>query len=513
MTHATIIPDITIELDGYELAPESPGPLASLEVRRILGTPDLCELTFEELPGGQPLGTSLFGKSMKVTLDGFSDPLFVGEVTGVEHGYGANNLRETRIRGYDLLHRLKKSQPVRVHTDATAKSIAEELGATLGVAVEASYDGPAWPVLIQYRQSDLEFLVDVAQRCGLYPMLQGTDLKLITLEGDGDSDPLVLGEALLEVRIDVSGAPGCGEVAASGWDTSLVELREGSASGSSAGSDIEAGRVPLPSSTDASRTLVDEATASEDHAEFLAQAELDRRAAEEVVLRAVAEGDPRLRPGIRVEVKGVLDDLVGSYVLTSVGHRIDRDVGFVSELSTEVPPSRVRPRSAITSIGVVSAIDDPEEIGRLRVRLPAYGDVETGWIPALSPGAGEGKGLMTLPDVDDHVLCIFGNEDPARAFVLGGLYGAGGPPDSGIEEGSVRRYTLLTPGNHRVLLDDDKQLVRIEDTTGSFVEMSPEGVRLHAAVDMQIDAPGKAIIVRSKTVDFVRAPEVEETEA
>jgi phage baseplate assembly protein gpV len=148
----------------------------------------------------------------------------------------------------------------------------------------------------------------------------------------------------------------------------------------------------------------------------------------------------------------------------------------------------------------------------VRVKLPTYGDLETDWIGVLSPGAGEGKGLMTLADVDDHVLVAFSHDDPARAFVLGGVYGGVGPPDTGIEGGVVRRYSLLTPGGQRLMLNDEGSLVRLQDSNGSFVEMSPEGVRLHSAVDLQIDAPGRAITVRAKTVDFVRAEAPEEVE-
>ncbi|MDQ4124308.1 MAG: type IV secretion protein Rhs, partial [Actinomycetota bacterium] len=99
------------------------------------------------------------------------------------------------------------------------------------------------------------------------------------------------------------------------------------------------------------------------------------------------------------------------------------------------------------------------------------------------------------------------HEDPARAFVLGGLYGADGPPDAGVVDGDVRRFTFLTSGGHKVVLDDEKSSLRLEDTTGSFLEMSPSSVRLHSEANLQIDAPGKAVVVRGKTVDFLRADE------
>jgi phage gp45-like len=84
------------------------------------------------------------------------------------------------------------------------------------------------------------------------------------------------------------------------------------------------------------------------------------------------------------------------------------------------------------------------------------------------------------------------------------LYAARGTPDAGIEQGSVKRYTLLTPGGQRIKLDDTGQVIRLENSDGSFVELSPEKVSVHAARDLEIEAPGKAIVIRGNTIDFQR---------
>jgi hypothetical protein len=45
-------------------------------------------------------------------------------------------------------------------------------------------------------------------------------------------------------------------------------------------------------------------------------------------------------------------------------------------------------------------------------------------------------------------------------------------------------------------------VIRLENSDGSFVELSPEKVTVHAARDLQIEAPGKAIVIRGSTIDF-----------
>ena len=63
--------------------------------------------------------------------------------------------------------------------------------------------------------------------------------------------------------------------------------------------------------------------------------------------------------------------------------------------------------------GVVKSVDDPDQLGRVQVTLPTLGDIESAWMEVLSVGAGSGKGLVALPDVDDSVLVLLIHGDPA----------------------------------------------------------------------------------------------------
>ena len=122
----------------------------------------------------------------------------------------------------------------------------------------------------------------------------------------------------------------------------------------------------------------------------------------------------------------------------------------------------------------------------------------------LDLGAGAGKGLTLVPDVDDTVLVLLAHEDPAEGVVLGGLYGVAGPPDAGIDQGNVRRFSLHSRSGHKVTLDDARRSVRIEDATGSFLQLSPEGVQLRASVPLTLEAPGQQIVIRGEQIDFRR---------
>jgi uncharacterized protein involved in type VI secretion and phage assembly len=104
--------------------------------------------------------------------------------------------------------------------------------------------------------------------------------------------------------------------------------------------------------------------------------------------------------------------------------------------------------------------------------------------------------------VGDRVLVAFAHEDPATGLVVGGLYGTGGPPDPGVADAAVRRFSMRTSGGQWITLDDENQKLRLEDVTGSSVELSPDRVSVHAAVDLTIEAPGRAVVIRANSVDF-----------
>src|SRR5438067_1586501 len=96
------------------------------------------------------------------------------------------------------------------------------------------------------------------------------------------------------------------------------------------------------------------------------------------------EGNVRLQPGTRVEIEGVAEAVTGTYVLTAVTHTVERNRGFISEISSELPMPPDRSKAASATLGIVTAVNDPDNLGRVQVSLPAYGNVETDWMGVLA---------------------------------------------------------------------------------------------------------------------------------
>lgn len=495
-----------VKVDGAALSEPTAGALEEIRVQRRLSCSSVCELTFviTRDPVDEVYDLRI-GSSVEISLPQVSRSLFSGEITAIKHHYHADHGQTVHVRCYDKLHRLRKKQPVRTHVQITPAELARELVADIGLTVECEEDGPLTQYLLQYQQSDFDLLADVCRRSGLYLTLRGDVLHLITLRGIGGPIDLALGTTLLEARFELNADTACRSITAKGWDAWKVEAHEARADDPRSGRAVAAEAPPDRFDASGERTLTDEVFPDDLHARAVAQGELDLRAAREVTVWGIAEGDIALAPGGQIVVSGVTDDFSGSYVLTSVCHRIDRRSGFVSEISTAPPTFKAEPKNASVVWGTVTSVDDPEKMGRVRAKLPTFGEVETDWMGVMAAGAGASKGFVILPDVDDQVLVLFLGGDMSQSIVLGGLYGANGPGDYGVDGSSVRRYLIGTPGGQRIKLDDSGECVRFENKGGSFVDLAPEKFLLHSAVPLQIEAPGREIVISGKTIDFRQA--------
>ncbi|MET0772768.1 MAG: phage baseplate assembly protein V [Candidatus Limnocylindrales bacterium] len=517
-------PQVRLEVGGTTLPGPTAAALVALHVRQVLAEPSLCELVFAQPPGPLDAADTLTpGATLGVTIAGQATPLFEGDITAAEHVYEPDRGRTLRIRGYDRLHRLRQRQQVRVFEDTSAGHLAQVLGADAGLSVDAAIEGPTIARLVQDRRTDLGLLTMVTESAGLYPVVRGDTLHLVSLEGLAEEAPrLFLGRTLYEASFEANAGPALDTVTATGWDATTGVPVTAAASPARSGRTSPAVAPASALGTDP-RDLVDVAAPTTDRAQARAQAELDRSAAASVVFRGVAMGDPRLRPGTPVEVEGVDARFAGRYVVVEAEHTIDAERGYLCRLSSAPPEPRTEPAGPVHAVlGVVRDIDDPDGLGRVRVTIPTLRDVESSWMQVLTVGAGADKGLVALPEVDDRVLVLLLHGDPAQGVVLGGLYGPGGPYDTGIEGGRVRRTSLRTPGGHLVRLDDEAgtlrlddasggsveladHAIRLEDANGNHVELTRDRVRVHAATDLVLEAPGGSVTVRGSSVDFETA--------
>ena len=117
--------------------------------------------------------------------------------------------------------------------------------------------------------------------------------------------------------------------------------------------------------------------------------------------------------------------------------------------------------------GLVEAIVvdnvDPEQLGRIKVKYPMLPETpESFWARLVMPMAGQERGWMTIPEIDDEVLVSFVRGDINNAIVVGSLYnGVDTPPYANEDEENNLRVFQSRSG-HRLTFDDTEGKERIE---------------------------------------------------
>jgi phage protein D/phage baseplate assembly protein gpV len=181
----------------------------------------------------------------------------------------------------------------------------------------------------------------------------------------------------------------------------------------------------------------------------------------------VARGHPQLKAGTAITVEGVSDEFKGKWTITSSRHVMSWDAGaeepYVTYLemsgrqdrslmgltSTESSNGALGSGTAIygVNIGLVVNTKDPDNRGRVKVQFPWLPDPnESDWARVVQPGAGKGRGMVSLPEVGDEVLVAFQMGDPQVPIVIGNLY-------NGVDKPSTTEGDPLTRDNGQMALE------------------------------------------------------------
>lgn len=165
--------------------------------------------------------------------------------------------------------------------------------------------------------------------------------------------------------------------------------------------------------------------------------------------------------------------------------------------------------------GVVTDVDDPKKVGRLRAQVPALlGEkVETGWaLPCVPFGGGPDRGMFFLPSVGDTVWIEFAAGDLLRPIWAGTFWGApdsaGGADDLAEKAGAetptsdgtqakAQLSILRTASGHRLVLDDEGEIVLLAAGNGkASITFTRDGEVVVTAEKITLGASGteKAVL-------------------
>lgn len=122
-------------------------------------------------------------------------------------------------------------------------------------------------------------------------------------------------------------------------------------------------------------------------------------------------------------------------------------------------------------VGIVTNNQDPEGLGRVKIAFPWRGvKDESYWARIASPMAGNGRGMVFFPEVDDEVLVAFEQGDLNRPYVVGGLWNGKDKPPETNSDGKNNIRKIRSRSGHEVIFNDDgagkKEKIEIRTNSG-----------------------------------------------
>ena len=158
------------------------------------------------------------------------------------------------------------------------------------------------------------------------------------------------------------------------------------------------------------------------------------------------------------------------------------------------------------SPAVVIDNQDPDGMGRVKIRIPKVSDESWARIATLMAGAN--RGTWFIPEVGDEVLVAFEQADARRPYVLGALWNTTNRPPQTMDSSNNKKvlrsrngvkvtlddhdgqegFLVETPGGQTITMKDGHGSIEITDSNGNFVKLEPRGITVNASAKVTIQA-------------------------
>lgn len=147
-------------------------------------------------------------------------------------------------------------------------------------------------------------------------------------------------------------------------------------------------------------------------------------------------------------------------------------------------------------IGLVVDLEDPEAIGRIRLRFPWMSDDNnSAWARVATMFAGDDRGSWFMPEVGDEVLVAFLHGDVEHPYIVGFLWnGKDKPPTT-----NRRRRLIRSLNGHEIEIYDpepaagDQGFIRLKDAHGNMVELANAKISIQSVGTVEIKGPNVTI--------------------
>ena len=457
--------------------------------------------------------------------------LFDGEITALEPNFAPDGIRLV-ASGYDRAHRLHRNRKTRTFQKMRASQIVAKVVSEAGLSAKAQATDEQHEFVQQNNETDWEFIHRLASKINYEVVMDGRNLNFREIP-EQLPQPLELeyGENTTNgsaVRLHsfyprATAAQQVKEVVVRGWDPKQKRAIVGKATVQQRGSKIGISRNDvLKSFGDGVVTVADAPVTTVDEANALAKSVGWYVGDGFVGAFGTCEGNPRVKAGATLKIKGLGAEFSGTYRCSATTHVYGGGYRTSFEVLGRSPRDLLDLARPVTRntwaenlvVGVVTNNQDPDKGPRVRVKYPALDDQNEGaWARVLGAGAGPDKGQLMMPVAGDEVLIGFEGGDPHKPYVLGGLWNGRDKPKpehldpgkSGKPDGS---YVLRSPKlidmhaiDNIVIKTDKDMTVEVKGKSTETVEKTQEitvkqSFKLDAATELTLKCGQASIVLK-----------------
>jgi uncharacterized protein involved in type VI secretion and phage assembly len=521
-----------IKADGSPLPAALYGRLMLVQVEESVHLPDSFALHFDD-PHFELFDEDRFrlGTRIEIAFRAEDDVVVVtsGEITAISVEPGVSGRHELVLTGLDLTHRLARGPKTRTFLRMTESDIAARIAGEYGLDTDIDGVSEARDYVLQAGETDYAFLKRIAGRIG-YDVWIAERTFYFKQKAEGRNKPFTVtwGENLTRFSVRFASSDMCDEVVVRAWNPLDKSAITGRSSNGDPGTDASAADDMVAAARHAFGRVIRSTgqfpASSPAEADALAESLILKASGGAVVLRGEANGNPWLGAGADVSVQRVGRRLAGKYRVTSVEHVYGADRPYVTRFVcggkeaadlADLLGGGATHGSAGLIVGLVTNNEDPEHLGRVKVRFPTLSDSdESTWARLATVGGGAARGLQWLPEVGDEVLVGFELDDKTRPMVLGGLWSRKDKPpqpDDAVNGGQTKVRILASRKNHRVVLTDDP-------TSAVDLSLGDTSTALHLEKDESRLTGEQKLTINAATIELkatqkltIEAPSVEIT--
>lgn len=520
------LPKFYIKIGGADVPPDFMDNVIEIVVDSSLYLPEMFTILLDD-PTLKWVDSSLLelGKEVEISAQaeasttGAQGQLIVGEISALEPEFSAMGQTSMLVRGYNKSHRLHRGKKTRTFLKQTDSDVVRKIAGEVGLTPMLDTTSIRYDYILQHNQTNMEFLQARAERIGF--KVYAAAGKLYFKKGDavlGSGPTLKFGEELIKFQPQLAATHQTDKMKVLGWDAKQkrpITAEVGPNGALNQGGVGKTGGAAAQSAFGAAEmVVVDQPIFTSDEAKALAQGVADDQGGEFIQAEGVCFGQPGVKAGYTVTIQGVGTRFSGKYFVTSATHIYNQD-GYETHFSISGrQPNTIShlltPRNGAAAgrgllqgvaIGLVTNLNDPDNLGRVKVKYPWLGDnIESDWIKIAAPGAGADRGLYYLPEINDEVLLVFEHGDVHRPYLIGGLWnGTDKPPkpnSSATGGGKVNERIIKSRTGHIITLDDSDggEKITICDKTGKnkmVIDSTTKSMTINVDGDFTVDAKGK----------------------